>query len=98
MKNSDGTRKEKVGWTRFGFPLFYTSDTLEVMDTLTRLGIKDSRMHPGIVLIESLRGEDGKWILRNTFNGKMICDIDVKNQASKWITLRALRVLKSYYS
>jgi hypothetical protein len=98
MKYPDGSRKEKAGWTKFGFPLFYNSDALEVMDILSRLKIKDNRMDSGIELIESLRQKDGTWILKNTFNGKMICDIEVKNKASKWITLRALRVLQSYYS
>jgi hypothetical protein len=23
LRNSDGTRKDKTGWKRFGFPLFY---------------------------------------------------------------------------
>ena len=36
LKNPDGTRKDKAGWKRFGFPLFYQSDALEVLDTLTR--------------------------------------------------------------
>jgi len=94
LRNPDGTRKEKAGWKRFGFPLFYNSDILEVLDTLTRLGIKDSRMQEAIDLVINLQQPDGKWILKHTFNGKFHHDIEVKGKPSKWITLRALRVLK----
>jgi hypothetical protein len=98
LRNPDGTRKEKAGWKRFGFPLFYQSDVLEVLDVLTKLGVKDERMQDSIDLILSHRGDDGKWLLKNTYNGKMFCEIDEKNKVSKWITLRALRVLRRYYS
>ena len=98
LKNPDGTRKEKAGWKRFGFPLFYQSDVLEVLDTLTRLGVKDDRMQESINLVSQSREPDGKWVLKNTFNGKMVCEIEVKGQASKWITLRAVRVLTRYDS
>ncbi|MHA1906728.1 MAG: nitrogen fixation protein NifH [Candidatus Thorarchaeota archaeon] len=97
LRDSDGVRKEKAGWKRFGFPLFYQSDILEVLDVLTKLGIQDSRMDESINLVESLRNKDGKWLLKNTYNGKMSCEIDKKNEPSKWITLRAARVLQRYY-
>jgi len=97
LKNPDGSRKEKVGWTRFGFPLFYQSDALEVLDVLTSLAVKDSRMQEAIDLVVSLRQKDGRWTLKNTYNGKMLCDIDAKGQPSKWVTLRALRVLRRFY-
>jgi len=96
LRNPDGTRKEKAGWKRFGFPLFYQSDVLEVLDTLTKLGVKDDRMRESIDLILESREANGMWVLKNTFNGKMLCDIEEKGKPSKWITLRAVRVLKRY--
>lgn len=96
LRNPDGTRKEKAGWKRFGFPLFYNSDILEVLETFTRLGIKDSRMDDSIKIILEAQQPDGKWLLKHTFNGKFWHDIEKKGQPSKWITLRALRVLRSY--
>lgn len=95
LRNPDGSRKDKAGWKRFGFPLFYQSDALEVLDILTELGIKDKRMQDSIDLLIGSQ-VDGKWLLKNTFNGKMLCEIDEKNKPSKWITLRAARVLKRY--
>jgi hypothetical protein len=96
LKNPDGSRKEKAGWKRFGFPLFYQSDILEVLDALTTLGVRDDRMQEAIDLVIANRGKDGKWLLKNSYNGKMLCDIEVKGQPSKWITLRALRILRRF--
>jgi len=97
LRNPDGTRKDKAGWKRFGFPLFYQSDVLEVLDPLTRLGVRDPRMEPAIDLVHGAQQGDGSWLLKHTFNGKMWHDIDVKHEPSKWITLRALRVLKRHH-
>jgi len=94
LRNRDGSRKDKAGWKRFGFPLFYQSDALEVLDTLTRLEVTDERMEPALKLVEETQGRDGKWLLKDSFNGKMWVDIEEKNRPSKWITLRAMRVLK----
>ncbi|MFW9907352.1 MAG: nitrogen fixation protein NifH [Candidatus Thorarchaeota archaeon] len=98
LRNPNGSRKAKAGWKRFGFPLFYQSDILEVLDVLTELGIKDERMQESINLVLESRNKLGSWDLKNTFNGKMLCDIERKNAPSKWITLRALRVLHRYYT
>ncbi len=48
LRNPDGSRKDKAGWKRFGFPLFYQADLLEVMVTLTRLGVHDERMSDAV--------------------------------------------------
>ncbi len=97
LRAPNGTRKAKMGWTRFGFPLFYNSDALEVLDTLARLNICDERMQDAIDLVVSKQQSDGRWLLKHTFNGRMWHGIEVKHQSSKWVTLRALRVLRHYY-
>jgi hypothetical protein len=97
LRNPDGSRKEKAGWKRFGFPLFYQSDVLEVLDVLTELGVHDRRMQEAVNLVTESRNESGIWNLMNSFNGKMLCEIDVMKKPSKWITLRALRMLRRYY-
>jgi hypothetical protein len=96
LKNSDGSRKDKSGWKNFGFPLFYQSDALEVLDILTRLNVNDDRMQPAIDLVINSRQTNKKWLLKNTFNGKMLIDIEEKGKPSKWITLRALKVLNHF--
>ena len=94
LRNPDGTRKDKAGWKRFGFPLFYQSDVLEVLDILTRLGVRDDRIQTAVDLVLGAQQPDGRWLLENTFNGKMWVDIEEKGRVSKWITLRALRILR----
>jgi hypothetical protein len=97
LKDERGERKPKPGWMRFGFPLFYQSDALEVLDVLTRLEVRDERMQKALDLVLSKQDENGRWSLENTFNGKMWVDIEEKRRPSKWITLRAVRVLKRMY-
>jgi hypothetical protein len=94
LRNPDGTRKNKAGWRKFGFPLFYQADVLEVLDTLTHLDVRDNRMNLAVDLVLDARQLDGRWLLENSFNGKMWVDIEEKGKPSKWITLRALRTLK----
>lgn len=97
LRNADGSRKEKAGWKRFGFPLFYQSDILEVLDILTEIGVKNERMHDVVDYVIKIQEPNGRWLLKNTYNGKMLCEIDEKDKPSKWITLRAARVLSRYF-
>jgi len=96
LRNSDESRKEKAGWKRFGFPLFYQADLLEILNTLTRLGVRDERMRDSVDVVINAQQPDGKWLLKNTYNGKMWRDIEEKHKPSKWITLRAMCVLKKW--
>ncbi len=75
----------------------YQTDALELLDILTKLNIKDKRMDEAVDIVIKKQDDDGRWILENTFNGKYLIDIEKKGQPSKWITLRALRVLKRLY-
>ena len=67
------------------------------MLSLTRLGIRDERMQDSIDLILKAQQPDGTWHLKHTFNGKMYIDIEEKHKPSKWVTLRALYVLKNWF-
>ncbi|MBI4790382.1 MAG: nitrogen fixation protein NifH [Chloroflexi bacterium] len=82
-------------WFKFGFPLSYTSDVLEALLALTDAGYsRDPRLQRALELVRSKREPDGRWKLKHTLNGKMWADIEAKGQPSKWVTLRAMRVLK----
>jgi hypothetical protein len=39
----------------------------------------------------------GRWRMEYTYNGKTWADVEAKGRPSKWVTLRALRVLKAVY-
>jgi hypothetical protein len=99
------TRDSKPGWRRFGFPLMYQTDALEILLVLTRLGqqgvttpggtpvLGDERMREALDLVASKQGAQGHWTLESTFNGKWHTDIEAKGEPSRWVTLRALEVL-----
>ena len=91
-------RVPKPGWLKFGFPLMYQTDALEILGILTQLGYKDKRMQEAIDVVVSKQDNQGRWILENTFNGRYQVNIEKKGETSKWITLHALRVLKRYYT
>ncbi len=93
-QSHDLSKNAKPGWSKFGFPLMYQTDVLEIMDILTSLEIHDERKQEAYQLIEKKRMPDGRWILQNTYNGKMVVDVEVKNEPSRWITARAMRVLR----
>ncbi len=90
-------RVSKPGWLKFGFPLMYTTDALEILGILARLGYWDNRMRETLNLVISKQDDKGRWLLENTFNGRFQTNIEQKGKPSKWITLNALRVLKRFY-
>jgi hypothetical protein len=87
----------KPQWIKFGFPLMYQSDALEVAGILARLGYKDERMQDAIDLIISKQDKKGRWKLENTFNGRYLTNIEQKDKPSKWVTLNAIRTLKNFH-
>ena len=93
-KSHDLRRVAKPGWLHLGFPLMYQTDILEILGILRDLGCHDARMDDALAVVRGKRGADGTWTLDNTFNGKMRVDIEAKGLPSKWLTLKALRVLE----
>lgn len=97
-RSHDLKRVAKPGWLKFGFPLMYQTDVLELLDILTMLGYSDNRMQEAVDLVLSKQDCSGRWNLENTFNGRFQTNIEQKCKSSKWITLKALKVLKRYYN
>jgi hypothetical protein len=91
-------RVPKPGWLKFGFPLMYQTDALEILGILTQLGYKDERMQEAIDVVISKQDNNGRWMLENTFNGRFQMNIEQKGKPSKWITFHALRILKRFYN
>ena len=50
----------KPSWRKFGFPLMYQTDALEILDILTKLGYKDKRMQEAIDLVLSKQNNQGR--------------------------------------
>jgi len=92
-KSHDLKKTAKPGWLRLGFPLMYQSDILEILEILTDLGYHDPRMQEAIGILRKKMTKEGRWIMENSFNGRMITNIETKGKESKWITLKALKVI-----
>ncbi len=89
------TERVSSTWFKFGFPLSYWSDVLESTAVLVDSGHgSDARLANALHLILGKQDDQGRWKLENSLNGKMWIDIEKKGKPSKWVTLRALRVLK----
>lgn len=81
-------------WTRFSFPTWWRYDVLRGLDYLQKASVKpDERVDEAIELVEANRDEDGAWP-RHIHPGAVHFEIDGnEGEPSRWITLRALRVL-----
>ena len=93
-------RKGGAPWSLFAFPTWWHYDILRGLDYLRKAGVTpDERVNDAIELVASKRNPDGRWNLDILFPGQMLVDLNEEaGQPSRWITLRALRVLNWYSS
>ena len=91
-------RKDGAAWARFAFPTWWHYDVLRGLEYLRSAGVKpDDRVAEAIELVVSKRDGDGRWLLETRYPGVMPVEIDQgEGRPSRWITLRALRVLDWY--
>jgi hypothetical protein len=88
--------KPNRAWWKFGFPVFYVTDLLQLAEALTGLGYgNDTRLSGVLEMILEKQNNEGQWALEYDYAGKTWIDFGKKQQPNKWVTLRALRVLKS---
>jgi len=88
--------KPSGNWWKFGFPVFYITDLLQVAEALTLLGYgRDPRLAGVLEIIREKQDEQGRWPLEYDYSGKTWVEFGEKKHPNKWVTLRALRVLKA---
>jgi hypothetical protein len=81
-------------WQQFGFPLGYTSDLLEALEVLGKLGVDPGpQLAPALEMVRSKRNSAGRWSLEHTLDNTW-ARFGEMGQPNKWVTLRALGVLK----
>jgi hypothetical protein len=93
---SGWTDKPSSSWWKFGFPVFYVTDILQLVEALVGLGCGgDPRLANALKLIRDKQDAQGRWPLEYDYAGKTWGDFGAKKQPNKWVTLRAARVLKA---
>ena len=87
-------------WTRFSFPTTWHYDILRGLDYLRSAGIKpDERVSEAVELVAKRQHQNGRWPLQNPHPFPYDFRMEgPSGSASRWNTLRALRVLDWYYA
>jgi hypothetical protein len=88
------TEKPSRNWWLFGFPVFYVTDLLQIVEALAALGYADDpRLGNAWQLVCSKQDAQGRWLLEYDYTGKTWLDFGSKKQPNPWVTIRALRAL-----
>ena len=85
-------------WLQFSFPTFWHYDVLRGLDYLRSAAIKpDSRIREAIEVVIKRRHQNGRWPLNLIHREYVPLKMETEvGSASRWNTLRALRVLRWY--
>ena len=85
-------------WLRFSFPPFWHYDVLRGLDYLRNAGIKpDGRVREAIEIVIERRHQNGRWPLNLLHPEHIPLEMETEvGRASRWNSLRALRVLRWY--
>lgn len=86
-------------WTRFTFPTMWHYDVLRGLDYLREAGTEpDERAAEAIGVVEARRHQNERWPMNHLHADRLGFPVEPETgRASRWNTLRAMRVLKWYY-
>ena len=82
-------------WREFSFPTWWHYDVLRALDYLRAAGVApDERTAEVLGIVASNRDADGRWPVQAVHEGESFIALEEGlGEPSRWITLRALRVL-----
>jgi hypothetical protein len=81
-------------WLDLSFPYYWHYDVLRGLDHLRASGTPfDDRAAEAVAHVVSRQQPDGRWLLDGVLPGRPAVEIETVGEPSRWITLRALRVL-----
>jgi hypothetical protein len=82
-------------WFKLGFPLGYICDVLQAIEALCEAGAAgDPHLDRAVDWVVGQQDSVGRWTNRHSYRGKTTGDFDDSGPSSKWVTLRACRMLK----
>jgi hypothetical protein len=85
--------KPNPNWWKLSFPVFYVTDILQLLEALIEVGQPgDPRIKNALTYIQNQQDENGCWSLEHEY--KTWFKFGPKDKPNKWVTYRALRVLK----
>jgi hypothetical protein len=86
-------------WTRFSFPTMWHYDVLRGLDYLVSAGVEpDERVAEAIGIVEARRHQNGRWPMNHLHPDRLGFPLETgRGRASRWNTMRAMRVLSWYY-
>ena len=85
----------KPAFILFSFPPRWHYDILRALDYFQAVNAPcDQRLAEAIDIVRRSQRADGRWPLQNRYRGKKYFELERLGAASRWNTLRALRVLK----
>ena len=83
-------------WFKPGFPSGYVADVLQVLEALVEIGRGDDpRLRNALDWLVSRADDAGRWRNRYAYNRKTWVDFERQGRPSRWVTLRACRVLRA---
>ena len=83
-------------WFKPGFPSGYVADFVQVLEAVAEVGrAGDPRTAHALQWLLDGQDGNGRWRNEYPYQGKLWADIDRKGTLSKWVTLRACRVLRA---
>jgi hypothetical protein len=95
--------KQSPRWVEFGFPIQFDSDVLEVLTLLgPYVDPEDGRIQEGLGVVLGKQDGAGRWPCeKHPKGGKWVgkyLPLEEIGKPSKWVTLHALKMLKSLYT
>jgi hypothetical protein len=85
----------KESWLTFGFPQFFY-DILRGLSVVCKSEhADDKRIDEALSILLEKQQDDGSWILESSPIGRMQTNLEQKGKPSKWITFKALKVIKT---
>lgn len=92
-RRSDGSVPDPR-MTMLSYPVRWFHDILRGLEHFRRQDRRDPRLAEAVELVRGKADADGRWTLENIHEGSVILEFEREGDQSRWVTLRALRVLR----
>lgn len=83
----------RAEFTQARFPFYWKYDVMRGLDYFRAADVWDTRLEDGLDVLEERRRPSGRWLLPSPHSGRRWFTFEPAGKASRWNTLRALRVL-----